>query len=91
MLNIGGVMGVCDSATADKGKPFDCRVLGVVLHFPYLGERIGVPARVGYRQLDFNAGSIPAMCRSWRSRAPAWRPARPPQPPRSSRACAIAA
>ncbi len=55
MLNIGGVMGVCDSATADKGKPFDCRVLGVVLHFPYLGERIGVPARVGYRALDFNA------------------------------------
>jgi hypothetical protein len=55
MLNIGGVMGVCDSATADKGKPFDCRVLGVVLHFPYLGERIGVPARVGYRPLDFNA------------------------------------
>src|ERR1700734_3615439 len=55
MLNIGGVMGVCDSVTADKGKPFDCRVLGVVLHFPYLGERIGVPARVGYRPLDFNA------------------------------------
>ena len=56
MLNLGGVMGVCDSATADKGRPFDCRVLGVVLQFPYLGERIGVPARVGYRPLDFDAG-----------------------------------
>ncbi|HXN10024.1 MAG TPA: hypothetical protein VN859_02205 [Steroidobacteraceae bacterium] len=55
VLNIGGVMGVCDSATADKGKPFDCRVLGVVLQFPYLGERIGVPARVGFRPLDFDA------------------------------------
>ena len=55
MLNIGGVMGICDSATPDKGKPFDCRVLGVVLQFPYLGERIGVPARVGYRPLDFDA------------------------------------
>src|SRR5208283_3093831 len=55
MLNIGGVMGVCDSATADKGKPFDCRVVGVVLQFPYLGERIGVPARVGFRPLDFAA------------------------------------
>jgi len=55
MLNIGGVMGICDSATPDKGKPFDCRVLGVVLQFPYLGERIGVPARVGYRRLDFDA------------------------------------
>jgi hypothetical protein len=55
MLNIGGVLGVCDSATPDKGKPFDCRVLGVVLHFPYLGERIGVPARVGHKKLDPDA------------------------------------
>ena len=55
MLNIGGVMGICDSATPDKGKPFDCRVLGVVLQFPYLGERIGVPARVGYRKLNYEA------------------------------------
>ena len=55
MLNIGGVLGICDSATPDKGKPFDCRVLGVVLTFPYLGERIGVPARAGYRPLDFEA------------------------------------
>lgn len=55
LLNIGGVLGVCDSVNPDKGKPFDCRVLGVVLHFPYLGERIGVPARVGYRTLDANA------------------------------------
>ncbi|HZF27443.1 MAG TPA: hypothetical protein VEZ88_14365 [Steroidobacteraceae bacterium] len=55
VLNIGGVLGICDSATPDKGKPFDCRVLGVVLQFPYLGERIGVPARVGFKSLDFNA------------------------------------
>jgi hypothetical protein len=55
MLNIGGVMGICDAVNPDKGKPFDCRVLGVVLQFPYLGERIGVPARVGVKPLDFNA------------------------------------
>jgi hypothetical protein len=55
LLNIGGVLGICDSATPDKGKPFDCRVLGVVLQFPYLGERIGVPARVGYKPLDYGA------------------------------------
>ena len=30
-------------------------MLGTVLHFPYLGERIGVPARVGERELDENA------------------------------------
>src|SRR5271156_2956609 len=52
MLNIGGVLGICDSINPDKGKPFDCRVVGVVLTFPYLGERIGVPARVGYKRLD---------------------------------------
>jgi len=55
MLNIGGVLGVCDSINPDKGQPFDCRVIGVVLRFPYLGERIGVPARVGHRQLDASA------------------------------------
>src|SRR5262245_41108973 len=43
MLNMGGVLGVCDSGTHDVGRPFDCRVLGVVQQFPYLGERIGVP------------------------------------------------
>lgn len=52
MLNIGGVLGICDSVNPDKGRPFDCRVLGVVLHFPYLGERIGLPARIGYRPLN---------------------------------------
>jgi hypothetical protein len=55
MLNIGGVLGICDSATPDKGKPFDCKVLGAVLTFPYLGERIGVPAKVGYKALDYDA------------------------------------
>jgi hypothetical protein len=55
MLNIGGVLGICDSATPDKGKPFDCRVLGSVLTFPYLGERIGVPAKTGYKALNYDA------------------------------------
>jgi hypothetical protein len=54
MLNIGGVLGICDSATPDKGKPFDCKVLGTVLTFPFLGERIGVPAKVGFRPLDYS-------------------------------------
>lgn len=55
ILNIGGVLGLCDSANPDVGAPFDCEVLGTVLHFPYLGERIGVPARVGAKELDKNA------------------------------------
>jgi len=55
ILNIGGVLGICDSANPDVGPPFDCTVLGTVLDFPYLGERIGVPARVGAEKLDVNA------------------------------------
>jgi len=55
LLNIGGVLGHCDSANPDVGPPFDCEVLGTVLHFPYLGERIGVPARVGEKTLDADA------------------------------------
>jgi hypothetical protein len=43
---------MCDSVNPEKGRPFDCRVLGVALQFPFLGERIGVPARVGLRRLD---------------------------------------
>lgn len=55
VLNIGGVLGICDSVNANFGPPFDARVIGAVLHFPYLGERIGVPARVGANKLDLSA------------------------------------
>lgn len=65
ILNIGGVLGICDSANPDVGPPFDCNVLGTVLDFPYLGERIGVPARVGASSLDDNAtldtGGVPVV------------------------------
>jgi hypothetical protein len=54
LLNIGGVIGVCDSANPDVGAPFECEVLGTVLEFPYLGERIGVPARAGSSTLDYD-------------------------------------
>jgi hypothetical protein len=47
MLNLGGVLGICDSVNPDLGPPFECEVLGAVLTFPYLGERIGVAARIG--------------------------------------------
>jgi hypothetical protein len=65
LLNIGGVLGICDSANPDVGPPFDCEVLGTVLHFPYLGERIGIPARAGRVQLDDGAplvtGNVPVV------------------------------
>jgi hypothetical protein len=65
ILNIGGVIGICDSANPDVGPPFECEVLGTVLEFPYLGERIGVPARAGSSTLDMNAAlemnSVPVV------------------------------
>lgn len=51
VLNIGGVLGICDSVNANFGQPFNAKVLGSVLHFPYLGERIGMPTRAGAEKL----------------------------------------
>ncbi len=56
ILNMGGVLGICDAINASLGQPFNARVLGVVLEFPYLGERVGVPARVGGDPLDTQPG-----------------------------------
>lgn len=65
ILNMGGVLGICDAVNASLGQPFDARVLGVVLEFPYLGERVGVPARVGGDPLDTGArlelGGVPVV------------------------------
>ena len=65
ILNMGGVLGICDAVNASLGKPFDARVLGVVLDFPYLGERVGIPARVGGDPLDTHAelelGGVPVV------------------------------
>lgn len=65
LLNMGGVLGICDSVSPDLGPPFECEVLGAVLHFPFLGERIGVAARIGGLPLDANApvmtGGVPVV------------------------------
>jgi hypothetical protein len=65
VLNIGGVLGICDSINANFGPPFDGQVLGTVLNFPYLGERIGVPARVGSDQMNpqasLDTGDVPVV------------------------------
>ena len=52
LLNLGGVVGLCDSINPSFGPPFDAEVLGTVLAFPYLAVRIGVPARIGAERLD---------------------------------------
>ena len=57
LLNLGGVLGICDSVNPDLGRPFECEVLGAVLTFPVLGERIGHPARIGGEPLP----DLPAL------------------------------
>lgn len=65
LLNLGGVLGICDSINPSHGRPFDCRVIGVVLEFPYLGQRVGVPARVSKQTLDadqpLRVGGVPVV------------------------------
>ena len=65
MLNIGGCLGICTSTNPDMGMPFECEVLGQVLHFPYLGERIGVPANITQNALpvgeDLNVKDVPVV------------------------------
>lgn len=54
LLNLGGVLGICDAISPDLGNPFECEVIGTALDFPFLGERIGIPARVGNLKLETN-------------------------------------
>ncbi|HEX9756092.1 MAG TPA: hypothetical protein VGA42_10325 [Gemmatimonadales bacterium] len=46
VLNLGGVLGRCTSLNPDIGPPFAAEVLGAVLSFPELGDRIGRPATI---------------------------------------------
>ena len=46
VLNLGGILGRCTSANPDIGPPFKAEVLGAVLSFPDLGDRIGRPAHI---------------------------------------------
>ena len=46
VLNLGGILGRCTSANAEIGPPFRAEVLGAILAFPELGDRIGRPAHI---------------------------------------------
>ena len=47
VLNLGGILGRCTSENPELGPPFDAEVLGAVLAFPELGDRVGRPAHIG--------------------------------------------
>ncbi|MEO8139355.1 MAG: hypothetical protein ABI742_06905 [Gemmatimonadota bacterium] len=46
ILNLGGILGKCTSASPENGAPFKAEVLGAILSFPALGDRIGRPAHI---------------------------------------------
>jgi hypothetical protein len=46
VLNLGGILGRCTSANPEIGSPFKAEVLGAVLAFPELGDRVGRPAHI---------------------------------------------
>lgn len=49
VLNLGGVLGIVDATSPTVGRPFECEVLGQVLSFPHVGERIGIAANIATR------------------------------------------
>lgn len=63
LLNLGGVLGCCTSASPELGPPFRAEVLGAVLRFPALGDRIGQPAHIGENAVApvENLGPVPPV------------------------------
>lgn len=46
VLNLGGILGRCTSFSPENGAPFQAEVLGAVLSFPAMGDRVGRPAHI---------------------------------------------
>ncbi len=64
VLNLGGILGKCTSATPENGAPFKAEVLGAILSFPALGDRIGRPAHIKDHSVplaDHLEGSVPVV------------------------------
>ncbi len=52
ILNLGGVIGKCTAINPDLGNPFNVEVLGSVLAFPKIGDRVGVPATISANDIQ---------------------------------------
>jgi hypothetical protein len=64
VLNLGGILGQCTSANPEIGAPFKAEVLGAILTFPELGDRIGRPAHImdhAVPPADYLEASIPVV------------------------------
>ncbi|EQD53025.1 hypothetical protein B1B_10454, partial [mine drainage metagenome] len=51
LLNLGGVIGACDSWHPSVGPPFEVEILGQVVVFPHFRHREGVPADLGFNAI----------------------------------------
>ncbi len=64
VLNLGGILGRCTSVNPEIGPPFRAEVLGAVLAFPELGDRVGRPAHIRDRAVppaDFLESRVPVV------------------------------
>jgi hypothetical protein len=64
VLNLGGILGRCTSVNPDIGSPFRAEVLGAILAFPELGDRVGRPAHIRDRAVppaDLLESRIPVV------------------------------
>src|SRR4051794_34871726 len=64
VLNLGGILGQCTSANPEIGAPFKAEVLGAILTFPELGDRVGRPAHIMDHAVppsDYLETSIPVV------------------------------
>ena len=77
VLNIGGVLGICDSINPDKGKPFDCRVLGGVCSSRFSASGSAYRRGSGTASWTRRRVSMRTESRWSRLRARAWKPGRP--------------
>jgi hypothetical protein len=64
VLNLGGILGRCTSVHPDLGPPFRAELLGAVLTFPALGDRVGTPAHIrdhAVPSADSLTGDVPVV------------------------------
>ena len=64
VLNLGGILGRCTSVNPEIGPPFRAEVLGAVLAFPELGDRVGRPAHIRDRAVppaDILESQVPVV------------------------------
>jgi hypothetical protein len=64
VLNLGGILGRCTSVNPEIGPPFRAEVLGAILAFPELGDRVGRPAHIRDRAVptaDVLESEIPVV------------------------------